>query len=94
MKKWVPYIILLILFIFLFTGNIDAQCSQCKLMAEQAGEHLDDSILDKKNGNNINSAILYIMVAPYLLMGVLALVFRKRIKTYFVDRKKASTPEN
>ncbi|PWH85307.1 hypothetical protein [Brumimicrobium oceani] len=83
MKKWLPYILLLVAFIFFFTGDVEAQCSQCKLLAEQSGDSVDDSILDNTNGNNINSAILYIMASPYILIGVIALLFRKKIKTAF-----------
>ena len=83
MKKWLPYILLLVAFIFFFTGDVEAQCSQCKLLAEQSGDSVDDSILDNTNGNNINSAILYIMASPYILIGVVALLFRKKIKAAF-----------
>jgi len=83
MKKWLPYIMLLVAFIFFFTGDVEAQCSQCKLLAEQSGETLDDKILDNTNGNNINSAILYIMASPYILLAILALLFRKKIKAMF-----------
>src|SRR5690554_7459817 len=69
MKKWLPYIILLVAFIFFFTGDVEAQCSQCKLLAEQSGNSIDDKILDNNNGNNMNSAILYIMASPYILLA-------------------------
>lgn len=83
MKKWVPFLILIMIFVFVFTGHVDAQCSQCKLLAEQSGySTIDDSILDNTNGNNINTAILYIMTAPYLLMGILVVAFRKKIKKF------------
>lgn len=83
MKKWLPIVLLLVAFVFFFTGDVEAQCSQCKLLAEQSGDALDDSILDNTNGNNINSAILYIMASPYILLAILALLFRKRIKAMF-----------
>jgi hypothetical protein len=86
MKKWLPYILLLVAFIFFFTGDVEAQCSQCKLLAEQSGDAIDDSILDNTNGNNINSAILYIMAAPYILLAILALLFRDKIKTVLKKR--------
>ena len=86
MKKWLPYILLLVAFIFFFTGDVEAQCSQCKLLAEQSGDAIDDSILDNTNGNNINSAILYIMAAPYILLAILALLFRDKIKTVLKRR--------
>nr|WP_299203064.1 hypothetical protein [uncultured Brumimicrobium sp.] len=80
MKKWLPYIILLVAFIFFFTGDVEAQCSQCKLLAEQSGNSIDDKILDNNNGNNMNSAILYIMASPYILLAIITLLFRKKIK--------------
>ena len=88
MRKWLPYIILLVAFIFFFNGDLEAQCSQCKLLAQQSGDSIDDSILDNNNGNNINSAILYIMASPYILFAVGAFLFRKKIKSVF--KKKLS----
>ncbi|PKR79752.1 hypothetical protein CW751_13585 [Brumimicrobium salinarum] len=83
MKKWIPYLVLVLIFVFLFTGEVDAQCSQCKLLAEQSGDSIDDKILDNNNGNNINSAILYIMAAPYILLVLITFLFRKKIKKLF-----------
>jgi len=86
MKKWLPYIVLLVAFIFFFTGDVEAQCSQCKLLAEQSGNSIDDKILDNNNGNNMNSAILYIMAAPYILLATALIVFRKKISKIFKKR--------
>lgn len=83
MKRWFPYIVLIIVFVFLFSGNLDAQCSQCKLLATQSENAIDDKILDHKGGNNINVAILYIMMTPYILLGIAAVILRKRIKRLF-----------
>ena len=86
MKKWLPIVLLLVAFVFFFTGDVEAQCSQCKLLAEQSGDSIDDSILDNNNGNNMNSAILYIMASPYILLAVLAFLFRKKIKALLVGK--------
>lgn len=88
MKKWLPYIVLLVAFIFFFTGDVEAQCSQCKLLAEQSGNSIDDKILDNNNGNNMNSAILYIMASPYILLATALIVFRKKVSKFF--KKKFS----
>lgn len=86
MKKWLPYIILLVVFVFLFTGRAEAQCSQCQLLAQQSSySSIDNKILDHTNGNNINSAILYIMAAPYVLGGLFIFRFRKKIKEFIVN---------
>jgi hypothetical protein len=51
--------------------DVFAQCSQCKLLAEQG------SGLDENNfAGNINSGILYLMLMPYL---ILLFLFRKPI---------------
>lgn len=74
MKKWC---ILLFLFMLVLCDNdLFAQgCSQCRMMAEQ-GSELDEGSF----GSNINSGILYLMIAPYLLIMFL---FRKRILNFF-----------
>jgi len=82
MKKWLPYIILLIVFIFFTSGDLLAQCSQCKLLAGHENS-IDDELLDHGSRNNINTAILYIMMAPYILLGIAAFIMRKRIKRAF-----------
>ena len=51
-------IILAVLFIGLFIISADAQCSQCKLLAEQTGSGSDDAILVLDGVSNINSDIL------------------------------------
>lgn len=70
--------------ILLFSQDIMAQCSQCKLLAEQAAA--DDEILGTK-ATTINSAILYIMIIPYIALTIL---FRKQIKTFLKKVFKAA----
>lgn len=79
MKK----VLLCLLFMGLFFMSIDAfgQCSQCKLLAEQSAR--DEEILGSK-GSTINTAILYIMAVPYI---ILTFLFRKQIKRFLFGRK-------
>lgn len=70
-------IVLLFLFVVILSPELSAQCSQCKLLAEQSS--IDDEILGVK-GSNINTAILYIMAVPYIILGFL---FRKQIMRLF-----------
>ena len=54
-----------------FYGEIDAQCVMCKAVAE-------DSAAEGAVGRGINQGILYIMVVPYILLGILGyLIFKK-----------------
>jgi hypothetical protein len=64
-------IFLLIFFLLVRTQEIVAQCSQCKLLAEQGGG-LDENSF----ANNINGGILYLMLVPYL---ILLFLFRKPV---------------
>jgi hypothetical protein len=75
MKRW--FLLIVVLFVaILATNDVFAQgCSQCRLMAEQ-GSELDEGSF----GSNINTGILYLMIAPYLLIMFL---FRKRIFNFF-----------
>lgn len=68
--------LLILLMLLTFVPEVSAQCSQCKLLAEQSGGAMDDEILGTAGKNNINSAILYIMVVPYL---ILMFLFRNQI---------------
>ncbi len=78
MRKALLVIILVILFVYGIDAEVFAQCSQCKLLSEQNAAQ-DDEILGAK-GSNINTAILYIMAVPYIILGFL---FRKQIKRFF-----------
>lgn len=73
--------IIVITMVALFVPDMFGQCSQCKLLAEQSTK--DDEILGS-DGNRINTAILYIMTVPYIILGFL---FRKQILRLF--QKKA-----
>lgn len=80
MNKIVAVGFLILLFVFIALPDAAAQCSQCKLLAEQSGGAMDDEILGTSGKNNINSAILYIMIVPYL---ILMFLFRAQIKQLF-----------
>lgn len=80
MKKYISLLVLIILIGFIFTPETFGQCSQCKLLAEQNGNGVDGELLGDDGGNNINSAILYIMAVPYIILSIL---FRKQIKRFF-----------
>lgn len=72
-------IVLLIVFIILvISQDVFGQCSQCKLLAEQSATG-DDEILGTK-GSTLNTAILYIMAVPYI---ILIFLFRKQIVRLF-----------
>jgi hypothetical protein len=77
MMKRVFIVLTVIVLVIIFSQDLSAQCSQCKLLAEQAAA--DDEILGTK-ATTINSAILYIMIIPYIALTIL---FRKQIKTFF-----------
>lgn len=56
-------------------------CSQCKLLAEQGAEQLDENSF----GGNINSGIFILMTVPYILLFAL---FHKRIFAFFKSLRK------
>lgn len=78
MKKVVFISIITIVLIFLFTDVADAQCAMCRQTAEKAAQE------NKGIGESLNTGIVYIMIAPYVLLGTLAFVFfRKKIAAFF-----------
>jgi hypothetical protein len=65
--------------LFIFSVGASAQCAMCKATAESATEHVDKGI-----GEGLNAGIVYLMLAPYVLLGTIALVFfRKKIIAVF-----------
>jgi hypothetical protein len=79
MRNRIFLLALLALALF-FSADALAQCSQCKLLAEQSGSEMDDAILGTEGKNNINTAILYIMAVPYIILSFL---FRNQIARFF-----------
>ena len=73
-------VFLIILLMLISIPDLFGQCSQCKLLAEQSGQAMDDEILGTSGKNNINSAILYIMAVPYIILVVM---FRNQILRLF-----------
>jgi hypothetical protein len=58
-------------------------CSQCKMLAEQAGTADEASF-----GSNINFGILYLMIIPYLMLMFL---FRNQIKRFLQSLFKTAS---
>jgi LPXTG-motif cell wall-anchored protein len=81
MKEKVLRIVALI-WLFMSAGSIAySQCAMCKATAETATDEFGNPI-----SGGINSGILYMMGAPYLLLGIVAWVFfRKRISGFLND---------
>lgn len=81
--KRIYIVLVVIVLLVVLMPDLYGQCSQCKLLAEHNAQ--DDEILGK-NGNRINTGILYIMVIPYL---ILAFLFRKQIARLFKKKESA-----
>jgi hypothetical protein len=67
------------LFCVLMHVAIHAQCAMCKATAETASQNSSGSLAE-----GLNTGILYLMLIPYTLLAVIAVVFfRKRIANFF-----------
>ncbi len=73
-------ILILLLFVVAFTSlDTVAQCAMCKATAESSMDGADQSI-----GKGLNSGIIYLMIAPYvLLLSIGFLFFRKKIARFY-----------
>ena len=68
MKRIIISIVLFLTFL-----NTNAQCAMCKAVVESGG--------DTSQAEGLNTGILYLMVFPYLLVGVLLyFIFKYRRK--------------
>lgn len=81
MNKKALHIVIIIFVLTFLNLDVDAQCSMCKAVAESAtDEHGNHS------AGGINAGIIYMMGAPYLLLGVFGLVFfREKIKSFIQE---------
>ena len=71
----------LVVLLFFFALNLAtyAQCAMCKATAETANQNTSGSLAE-----GLNTGIVYLMLIPYTLLAVLAIVFfRKRIANFF-----------
>ena len=72
MKK-IPAIVLFIFFMAIYTPAVTAQCSVCTKTALQMGE---------KPAKGLNTGILYLMLAPFLIVGVIGYRWWKNNKRF------------
>ena len=60
--RFIRNISILLFFMLIITVTVQAQCSVCTKTALQMGE---------KPAQGMNSAILYLMAAPFAIMGII-----------------------
>jgi len=71
--KYLLNIVVLLFFMLFITVATQAQCAVCTKTALQMGE---------KPAQGLNSAILYLMAAPFAIVGVIAYRWWKGNKKY------------
>lgn len=71
--KYLFNILLLIIFVLLLSATGHAQCSVCTKTALQLGE---------KPAQGLNAAILYLMMAPFAIVGFIGFRWWKGNKKY------------
>lgn len=62
MKKWLPILTFSFLFVTGYVEQSKAQCSICAKTTQQMGD---------KPARGFNSGIIYLMLVPYALIGVI-----------------------
>lgn len=65
-------LILVIVFALLSSTDLQAQCAMCRAALES------EEGLEQAKG--INNGIIYLMIFPYLLLGILGIVIYKKMK--------------
>lgn len=74
MKKWIPFIVFMLVLLLPHIDLSAQGCSMCTATAK-SGSQTDDSL-----GEPLNIGILYLMAIPYLIIFI---AFRKRIFAFF-----------
>ena len=80
MKKYLRIIGLVFMLSITYTTAVDAQCPMCRMSAETNLENGGTA------GKGLNKGILYMLTAPYLLVGLIGYTFYK-------NKKKENNPE-
>jgi len=62
MKKWQVIIAVILFFSFASVNTLQAQCSICTKTASQLGE---------KPAKGLNSGIIYLMLTPFAIAGII-----------------------
>ena len=78
MKRYHILILVAVMLLVTISPDLLAQgCSQCRMVPSS----------DLSGGNGIgrglNNGILYLLVIPYIFLGVIAFVYRKKLKEFF-----------
>jgi len=71
MRKGVGVILLLVVLLLVNSGELWAQCSVCTKSAQQMGE---------KPALGLNRGILYLMLSPFIIVGVIGFRWWKNNK--------------
>jgi hypothetical protein len=71
--KYIFNILVLIIFLLIFSEAAPAQCAVCTKSASQLGE---------KPAQGLNAAILYLMMAPFAIVGFIGYRWWKGNKKY------------
>jgi hypothetical protein len=65
------FVLAIVLFCAIGTTDVQAQCPMCRITAESNMKNGGTS------GNGLNKGILYMLLAPYVLVGGIAFVWWK-----------------
>jgi len=70
--------IYVLLFVILNVLSVGAQCPMCKAALTSNRDHAHKN--EKRFGNGINKGILFLLSAPYILIGTAGFVYYKAQK--------------
>ncbi len=79
--KNIFYILICCVVVLFISTTVQAQCAVCTKTALQMGE---------KPAAGLNSAILYLMAAPFVIVGVIAYRWWKNNKKYEAEEFKGN----
>ena len=84
MKRIAFLTLLLLVFTYL---DMDAQCAMCKENVASSQEAAANGDLSASFGSGLNNGILFLMAIPYVfIMSIIWIVFKKRIKAFFLSK--------
>ncbi len=83
--RYILNILFLLVFVLFFTAAVQAQCSVCTKTVSQMGE---------KPAQGLNSAILYLMAAPFVIVGIIGYRWWKGNKKLEEEEERVGSQES
>lgn len=73
--KW-AFVVVVLLVLLVLPLDMDAQCAMCQANVKTAMQNKEGNVV----GTGLNNGILFLLAAPYVLIGTVLIIWRTKSK--------------